>query len=86
MIIYSSRSLHFRGVSCYLGRQQLKSTLPSLVVVVAGISANEGTTSSLREPALPREARKLGGTTEFLKDPLQRAATCSLYQESKLRD
>ena len=51
----------------HLGRQQLKSTLPSLVVGGGRISDNEGTTSFLRETALPREARKFGGTSEFLE-------------------
>ena len=49
-----------------LGRQQLKSTLPSLVVGGGRISDNEGTTSFLRETALPREARKFEGAQEFL--------------------
>ena len=50
-----------------LGRQQLKSTLPSLVVVVVRISDNEGTTSFFRKTALPREALKFEGTKQFLK-------------------
>ena len=36
-------------------------------IVVGRIDDDEGATSSLRETALPREARKFGGATEFLK-------------------
>ena len=45
----------------------MKSILPSLVVAAARIGDNEGATSSLRETALPREARKLEGAKEFIK-------------------
>ena len=46
----------------------MKSTLPSLVVVVAGISENEDPPEFLRETALPREARKLEDPPEFLRE------------------